>query len=227
MKQRCNIAAADRGFGQTAWMSRRAQKCHSLGRCPTKSMTGGTTRCPERVQPSKCFMAGEHGAQMAALDVNMAGEVSSVAARHCSLPLQCKCASSGEDHLETGWSGDWQHIAIGAAGPSGLYCTSREPHGIALKILVITVHLKGQSAHLLLMSQLSVTSITACASDSQDDDFLDIPRVFYLMHHTEHCMCIPHPTDPASLHPMHPRAIYRHPTRPTSPAIPFVPYTRT
>lgn len=61
---------------------------------PYKEYNGWHTRCLERVQSSKCFMAGEHGAQMTALD--MTGEVSSVAARHCSLPLQCKCASSGE-----------------------------------------------------------------------------------------------------------------------------------
>ena len=181
---------------------------------PYKEYDGWHTRCPERVQPLKCFTAGEHKAQMAALD--MAGEVSSVAARHCSLPLQCKCASSGDHLKQVGlataahcnrssrpqWSGLHQSRASWHCfEDNGDYGSLERP-------------VRSPSPNV----QPSVTSITACASDSQDDEFLDIARVLYPMHPTEHRMCIPHPTNPASLHPMHPRAIYRHPTRPTSPA---------
>lgn len=47
---------------------------------PYKQYDGWHSRCPEMVQPTKCSMAGEIGAEVAALD--MAAKISSVAARH-------------------------------------------------------------------------------------------------------------------------------------------------
>jgi hypothetical protein len=138
-------------------MSRRAQKGHSLGRSPTKSMMGGTRAARKGCSQQTNSMAGEIGAEMAAPD--MAGEISSVAARHCSLPLQCKCTSSG-DHLKQVGLATAAHCRL-EQQTQVVDCISGEPHGIALKIIVIIIHVEGQSAHLPhlpLMSQPSVTS---------------------------------------------------------------------
>ena len=162
---------------------------------PYKQYDGWHWRCPERVQPTKCSMAGETWAEMAALD--MAAEISSVAARHCSLPLQCKCTSSG-DHLK--------QVNLAPAA----HCIARRssrPMWSLLHQWRASWHCfkdnrdcypRGRPFHNSFPPSPNVAAdcdfITACASDSQDDDSLDIPRVWYPMHPTEHNRCIPHPT---------------------------------